>query len=120
MVVYIDDILLMAPCKGSPERLGAFTGQSGVYHQSDQVNNFSCPTARVSEPSGGLDHITPESAGRKASPHKGGGGVDTAKTVGNSLTSSPDNRETECNITGSSPSPLVLPIPTRGSTEGNE
>ena len=90
------------------------------YHQSDQVNNFSCPTAGVSGPSGGLDHITPESAGRKTSPRKSGSGADAAETASNSLTPSPDNRETACNITGSSPSLSVLPIPTGESTEGTE
>ena len=115
MIVYrrhSSDGRVSGPCEGSPERPGTFTGQSGVYHQSDQVNNFSCPTAGVSGPPDGLNHVAPESARRKTS-HKSGGGADAVETASNSPTPSPDNRETACNITGSSPSPPVLLIPTR-------
>ena len=108
------------PSKTPPEHPGAPTGWPGIHYQSGQINNLSCSADRVSGSPGRLNHITPKSARREASPHKAGGGAVIAESASNSTTSSPDNRETARNISGSSPSPSVLPIPTGGPTEGTE
>ena len=125
MIVYIDDILVMGE---SPEQVKGYLEAliyllRGLGFVINIPKSITTP-ARQIEYLGMLvdfDHFTLKSTRRETSSHQVRDRPDSKeKLLNNCKVACPDNRETACSISGSSPSSPVLQVPSGRPAEGSK
>ena len=96
MIVYIDDILLMADTAAQVEgQLKALTfllTGLGFIIKCAKVYHYPNPTDRVPGPEGGLSVPTLKSTGRETSPYKDGGQTTFAEATGDGTATGPEGQ----------------------------